>query len=518
MGKFGCNVLAWCLAFWIAAQASVAQDVRLTSRDGEFTLEGTLLAYDGEFFRVDTVYGTLTIDGQGVICDGPGCPDLENFVVEVALSGSRLMADVLVPALIYAFAERQGFKVIREVQDDSFSVFIFQRDGKDRARFTLRGSTTGEGFADLIANEADIGLVIRPPSSEERRLARVSAPDDPFRGRRSRVIGLDGIVLTSPLSQDISELSLSEIQSVFSGELGNWLELGGVDLPIQLYAPNEGSGLTETFRSRILGRAEMGAVSTRTDFESLADLSDAVVSDPAALGLSTLSERGNGKVMNLRGGCGFSIQATAANLRTEDYPLTLPLMYFTPARRIPLLARDFISFSASDSASPFIRRAGFVDQTITATPIREQGNRLAHAIQSAGEEVSLTDLKNLVQRLQGFERLSTTFRFAGGTTELDAQSTESIARLVQQIELGTFDGRTLLLVGFSDGEGPAPLNQRLSQKRAETVLAELKDALSSSETSRLKMQSVGFGEALPMACDDEPWGRAVNRRVEVWLR
>lgn len=56
--------------------AGQAQDVVLTSRDGAIELSGTLLGFNGEFYRVDTVYGELTVDGSGVTCDGPGCPAL----------------------------------------------------------------------------------------------------------------------------------------------------------------------------------------------------------------------------------------------------------------------------------------------------------------------------------------------------------------------------------------------------------------------------------------------------------
>lgn len=46
--------------------AGQAQDVVLTSRDGAIELSGTLLGFNGEFYRVDTVYGELTVDGSGV--------------------------------------------------------------------------------------------------------------------------------------------------------------------------------------------------------------------------------------------------------------------------------------------------------------------------------------------------------------------------------------------------------------------------------------------------------------------
>ena len=81
----------------------VAQDIALTSRDGKVELSGTLLGFDGEFYRVATEYGELTIDSSGVQCAGPGCPNLDNFVAELQLSGSATMGRVLMPALIDAF-------------------------------------------------------------------------------------------------------------------------------------------------------------------------------------------------------------------------------------------------------------------------------------------------------------------------------------------------------------------------------------------------------------------------------
>ena len=63
-----------------------AQDVTLTSPDGSVEISGTLMGFDGEFYRVETRFGELTIDGSGVSCDGPGCPNLLDFVAEVSFA------------------------------------------------------------------------------------------------------------------------------------------------------------------------------------------------------------------------------------------------------------------------------------------------------------------------------------------------------------------------------------------------------------------------------------------------
>jgi phosphate transport system substrate-binding protein len=61
------------------------------------------------------------------------------------------------------------------------------------------------------------------------------------------------------------------------------------------------------------------------------------------------------------------------------------------------------------------------------------------------------------------------------------------------------------------------VNLRLSLRRAEAARAAVIAAADSAQPDRVTLALEAFGEAMPMACDDSDWGRAVNRRVEVWL-
>ncbi|MEM9129686.1 MAG: cell envelope biogenesis protein OmpA, partial [Pseudomonadota bacterium] len=106
------------LFLWVGlaalSSAVSAQDVTLTSRDGKVEIVGDLLGFDGEFYRVDTVYGELTLDGSGVDCAGPGCPNLEDYVAQATFSGSPTIGRVLMPALIEAFAIKDSYNLERE--------------------------------------------------------------------------------------------------------------------------------------------------------------------------------------------------------------------------------------------------------------------------------------------------------------------------------------------------------------------------------------------------------------------
>jgi phosphate transport system substrate-binding protein len=159
-----------------------------------------------------------------------------------------------------------------------------------------------------------------------------------------------------------------------------------------------------------------------------------------------------------------------------------------------------------------------VDQAPELISVRAQGTRLANAIQSTGEEVPLEELQALIETLRPMSRLTTSFRFETGSTRPDAQSRANVAQLARALEVGVYDAKTIYFVGFSDGEGAADGNKRIAMKRAEAVRDAVISAAETADLGRVNIQTVAFGEALPMACDDSAWGRQVNRRVEIWIR
>jgi outer membrane protein OmpA-like peptidoglycan-associated protein len=70
------------------------------------------------------------------------------------------------------------------------------------------------------------------------------------------------------------------------------------------------------------------------------------------------------------------------------------------------------------------------------------------------------------------------------------------------------------VVGHTDNTGTAAYNLDLSQRRASSVAAILRD----SGVSSSRMTIVGRGEDQPIASNLTPEGRAQNRRVEIIIR
>jgi outer membrane protein OmpA-like peptidoglycan-associated protein len=73
---------------------------------------------------------------------------------------------------------------------------------------------------------------------------------------------------------------------------------------------------------------------------------------------------------------------------------------------------------------------------------------------------------------------------------------------------------TIKVIGHTDNTGTANHNLQLSERRAGSVAAILRD----SGVSGNRIEALGWGQTQPAASNATPAGRALNRRVEIIIR
>lgn len=505
------------LLFLAGGTAVPAQEVTITR--GDMTLTGEVMGYDGTYLRLLTDAGEVTLDYRGSTCDGATCPLAEDWVPHLRLSGSGRMSEVLVPALIEGYARARGQRATRrDVNATTFEYDIDRaEDGGPVLRFSIHVGSSDEGFADLLANQTDVALSQREITAQEVALGRAAGLGSLSDARRSEIIALDALVPVVSPRRRVNSLSLSDLAALFSGDVANWSGLGQPAGAVALHLPRRDAGLVQAFVARVLDPVGVSLADTITFHDDLDEMTQAVAEDPDAIGIAPYRSAGTAVTVPLGGGCGMTSRASLTTLKTEDYMLTQPLFLYLPVRRLPEAAQDWMGWLRTTEAQTIVRRAGFVDRGPVPVPMAQQGDRLARAIQIAGEEVALSDLQEMIGKLVRRQRLSTTFRFNPGSTRLDAQSRSNMLQLARSLRDGGFDGQRLFLVGFSDGKGPAEANRALSLARAESVRRAMLRALGGVLPDQASVEIDAFGEALPMACDDTEGGRQANRRVELWV-
>ncbi len=80
--------------------------------------------------------------------------------------------------------------------------------------------------------------------------------------------------------------------------------------------------------------------------------------------------------------------------------------------------------------------------------------------------------------------------------------------------LAKYNNTIVHIVGHTDSTGSASYNQRLSERRAEAVKAYLVEHGVAPD----RIRTEGRGESEPRASNATPEGRAMNRRVEIYLK
>ncbi len=101
--------------------------------------------------------------------------------------------------------------------------------------------------------------------------------------------------------------------------------------------------------------------------------------------------------------------------------------------------------------------------------------------------------------------------FSTGKADLKSGSAAKLDQLVKALE--SAPDRHILIEGFTDNVGSDASNMVLSQNRANTV----SKYLSSHGVPASRISAFGKGESLPVAGNEIPAGRQLNRRVEVTI-
>jgi phosphate transport system substrate-binding protein len=419
--------------------------------------------------------------------------------VVLRLAGSNTIGGALVPSLVEAFLTKEGAKSVTRKQgatvEDTVVTGTFEADGKPLNRVVeIMAHGTKHAFEGLAREKCDIGMASRPAKTEEVDLCTQAGLGDIRSSASEHVVGLDGIAVFVHKSNPVSSLTKKQIGEIVSGKITDWSAVGGKAGPIRLHARDAKSGTFDTFKALVLDAGALPDSTVR--YEDSNELSDAVSKDPAAIGFAGLPYIRDAKSLAVSDEGTASFLPTRFTVATEDSVLSRRLFLYTPAESRNALVAKFVEFALSDPGQSLVESVGFVKQTIDiARPV----------IPSSAPD-------DYVRAVEKAERLGLSFRFKAGQFLPDNKGLRDLDRLVGLLAQDRYKNKELWLLGFSDAQGNAAQNVKLSKSRAQTIAQALM-------TRGVPPKGVlGFGGVLPVASNETEDGRNKNRRVEVWVR
>ena len=349
-------------------------------------------------------------------------------------------------------------------------------------------------FWKVGAAKHAIALGVKPPAGKpvvHFSMSEIGPPET-----EPQVIALDAMIALAHPGKGLRTISEKDLEGVIGGRITTWEQLGSGSGRISLVLPSRESSESLTLPST----NSVGNINTA---ESVAE---SVSKDPSSLGVTSFHFRAPSRSrlepLEVSPASGTSGIAPAPfSIQTEDYRFSRRVFAHTP-KESSKIEREFLKFILGDSGQKEVQIKNYVDLRL----------------QKLGTDLP-SELLPIIGNILGTDkiiaacRLSTNFRFALDSDQLDLKASGDIERVQNILMRPSALKLKCLVVGFADSQGSNEYNRDLSKNRARTVEVRLEAASRPiSPTYR-----VGLGETEPVGDNETEQGRAKNRRVEIWL-
>ncbi len=501
--------------------AAHAEPITLKAPNGSLNLVGDLTGFVDGVYTIETNLGPFRVRSNLVTCEGTDCPVTTVADVDFRIAGSDTVGAELMPLLVKGYVETIGAAVRKTdgAEDRQFELAALAEDGRGdtvfRAMLEERGSSTG--FRALIKGEADIAMSSRAVRANEVEEALSAGLGDLQNFTQEHSIGVDGLLVVVNHENPVEALAEAQVAALLSGQITNWADVGGPNQPVTVYTRDADSGTYGTIEDHFLAPRGMLLSPNAQVMPGNQAIADAVLADPGAIGYVAFANQQDTKPLSLISECGVVSTPDAFSAKTGEYPLQRNLYLYTADGEIPGHARGLVRFATSPEADPYVRKSGFLDFSVSHRSLDPLTDIVREQIEQTVSPSEQNLMREMLLDMIAHERLSTTFRFRTGSSELDNASQRDLRRL--QTYLNDLpDGAEIVFAGFTDSDGSFGANRTLAEQRAAEVRNALIDLAGDSVLANKNVLLKGYGELSPVGCNDDIPGQRLNRRVEIWVR
>jgi len=488
-----CRVFAAAVTSCVALAAPLAaQEVRLVSTDGFIDFTGTLVTFEDGVYVIDSNLGRLTLPATEVSCEGEACPQTNQVGSAFGVAGSPTMIRFLMPELLDSYSLDADTDIQRTSGEDgvvSYQLFTFE--GDPVAEVSLREATADAAVGDLASGDAALAILpTRMTSAQARRLGTSTVTMS--RQGFETAIAADALAVIVNEDVGVEALRVDELAEIFSGDIRNWSDLGGDDLPITVITQARGTDVYAAVISEVLQPLRKRMRPDVTQLRGNADVARAVADTAGGIGIAALSQiSADLATVGIANACDFAVQPSEAAIKTGRYPLQMSYHLYSAPSGVPVHARGLVDFASSALGQELVNAAGYFNLGVGI---------LDESDLSYGETT------------EDAQPLSLALTVGGGAVPLDAADTDALNRLASFIRSGRIEGNEVLFLGITE---PGDEDQGLAAARSSLR------ALFAAHADIEEQLTVAFGIASADATADSAACIADLRneiRVEIWLR
>ncbi|MCH1627139.1 PstS family phosphate ABC transporter substrate-binding protein [Ferdinandcohnia quinoae] len=238
----------------------------------------------------------------------------------------------------------------------AFAQAVYPKKGYPLYGSEVASSQTDGAFHRLLNGEVDI-IFMPKPSDSQMKLAEGKGIELTL-----TPIGREAFVFFVHKNNPVEELTIDQIQRIYTGEYTNWKEVGGKNKEIHAFQRPEGSG-SQTALNRVMGAKHLMKPPT----EDIVAGMGGIISETAnyknktnAIGFSfrhfsqEMAQNGKIKHIAING-----VSPTKENIQNETYPI-ISEFYAITADSVNPHIDAFIKWIQSDQGQKIIDMSGYV--------------------------------------------------------------------------------------------------------------------------------------------------------------
>jgi phosphate transport system substrate-binding protein len=221
-------------------------------------------------------------------------------------------------------------------------------------KIQVTGGGSGTGFAALLTGATDLCNASRKIKAKE-----VGTFAEKFKTRPTEYkVAVDGLSVYVSAGNKVEELTLEQLELIFTGKIKNWKEVGGADLPITVYSRENSSGTYEFFKEHVLKGKDF--VASAQTMPGTAAVLQAVAKDSKGIGYGGAAYGAGAKHLKVKkDDASPAVEPNEETVLSQKYPIWRYLyVYVNPAQDKGEIA-SYLNWIRSDEGQAIVKDIGY---------------------------------------------------------------------------------------------------------------------------------------------------------------
>jgi phosphate transport system substrate-binding protein len=221
-------------------------------------------------------------------------------------------------------------------------------------KIQVTGGGSGIGFAAIQNKTTDLANASRKIKAKEVAECLKAFGKRPTEYK----VALDGLSVYVGSGNPVKELSLAQLEGIFTGQIKNWNQIGGHDAPITVYSRENSSGTYEFFKEHVLkGRDFVASAQT---MPGTAAVLQAVTKDANGIGYGGAAYGEGARALGIKASEGAAaIEPTDENVIKGAYPIWRYLYVYVNPDLDKGEIEAYLTWIRSDEGQKVVKDVGY---------------------------------------------------------------------------------------------------------------------------------------------------------------